>query len=181
MHWVMAHTAACCSPWVSRSSSHSFKIRNVFLTANLQGIPRLNSDLRRVFFFLSHQGIILKEETESCVTWKCSTNIEKEHPGASMAKAEETQSCVEVRTGAAFQTENQTCPVFGGLDTGWCRGAQVQKRALQAKGADAAGNSGSLKEAVHASSLFVLPVFVFSVEMRGAFPSSLPKNGIPKI
>ena len=53
-----------------------------------------------------------------------------------MAKAEETQRCVEVRIGAAFQTENQTCPVFDGLGTGWCRGAQVQKRALRAKGAD---------------------------------------------
>ena len=97
-----------------------------------------------------------------------------------MAQAEETQSCVEVRIGAAFQTENQTCPVFGGLGTGWCRGAQVQKRALRAKGADCSWELRALERGCLCF-ISVLPIFVFSVEMREGFPSSLPKNDIPKI
>ena len=100
----------------------------------------LNSDLRRVFVFVfflkSHQGILLKEETDSCVPWKYNTNIEKEHLGVSVAKAEETQRCIEVRTRAIFQTENHMRPAFGGLGPGWCNGAWVQKRAPWAKCAD---------------------------------------------
>lgn len=38
---------------------------------------------------------------------------------------------LELEIRAAFELENQTC--LTALVVGWCHGAQVQKRALQAK------------------------------------------------
>lgn len=60
-----------------------------------------------------------------------------------MAKAEETQKCVEVRIGAAFQTENQTCPVF----VGWAQAGAEEPKSRRGRSElrvlTAAGNPGS--------------------------------------
>lgn len=99
--------------------------------------------------------------------------------------AEVEEGCAEVGIGRLEQLsklENQTClPALPGLGPGWCCGAHVQKRALQAKCARGWAQLAGLQKKLFMLCLVSFPGFHILCRNKREFSPSVPKKPLLKV